>query len=82
MQAGALPTLALGLMEGNVLEEKLGKLPEYLVGENTAFHVVFPDYEHRGKFKGGPSLDRKSETAKRILRYQEQNVTNQPATPP
>ena len=40
-EAGALPTIALGLMDAETLERKLGRLPEIMGGHPYAVNVVF-----------------------------------------
>ncbi len=39
-QAGGLPTVALGLMDGKTLKERLGKLPEVMGDEPYAVNVI------------------------------------------
>lgn len=39
-EAGGLPTIALGLMNGEVLENKLGRLPEVMEGRPYAVNVI------------------------------------------
>ena len=46
--AGALPTVALGLMDGSVLEEKLGRLPGLMGERPYAINMItLPENPHR-----------------------------------